>query len=378
MFLMDPAIWLPAALVFDGSTNAYWGRPKREIKHDPAPANPKSSAKCRNARKIMMTYASKPHLVLTGPMMPMIEEQLETMFTVHRLAKAADRDSLIKEIAPRVRAVATGGQYSVDAALMEKLPNLEIVANFGVGYDSVDIKWAAANGIVITNTPDVLNDEVADTTVALLLQTVRQLPQSEQYLRAGKWLAKPFPLSPSLRDRTIGLVGMGRIGKAIAKRLEAFGRPIVYHSRRKAVDVAYKYYPDLVAMARDVDILIVIIPGGATTKNIINAEVLKALGPNGILINVARGSVVDESALIEALKSKTILSAGLDVFAQEPKVPQELIEMDHVVLLPHVGSASHYTRRAMGQLVVDNLASWAKGKGPLTPVPETPWPTRRK
>ncbi len=326
----------------------------------------------------MMTSASKPHLVLTGPMMPMIEEQLETMFTVHRLAKAADRDSLIKEIAPRVRAVATGGQYSVDAALMEKLPNLEIVANFGVGYDSVDIKWATANGIVITNTPDVLNDEVADTTVALLLQTVRQLPQSERYLRAGKWLAKPFPLSPSLRDRTIGLVGMGRIGKAIAKRLEAFGRPIVYHSRRKAVDVTYKYYSDLVAMARDVDILIVIIPGGATTKNIINAEVLKALGPNGILINVARGSVVDESALIEALKSKTILSAGLDVFAQEPKVPQELIEMDHVVLLPHVGSASHFTRRAMGQLVVDNLASWAKGKGPLTPVPETPWPTRQK
>jgi len=310
--------------------------------------------------------------------MPLIEQQVDQFFTVHRLAKAKDRDALIKEIAPRVRAIATGGQYGVDAALMEKLPNLEIVANFGVGYDSVDVKWAATNGVVVTNTPDVLNDEVADTAVALLLQTVRQLPQAERYLRAGKWLEKPFPLSPSLRDRTVGVVGMGRIGKAIAKRLEAFDLPIVYHSRKKAADVPYQYYSDLVAMARDADVLIVIVPGGDATKNMINAEVLKALGPNGILINVSRGSVVDEPSLIEALRSKTILSAGLDVFAQEPNVPQELIEMDHVVLLPHVGSASHYTRRAMGQLVVDNLLSWAKGKGPLTPVPETPWPTKRK
>ncbi len=168
---------------------------------------------------------------------------------------------------------------------------------------------------------------------------MRQLPQAERYLRAGKWLEKPFPLSHTLRDRTIGMVGMGRIGKAIARRIEAFGVPIVYHSRKPAAGVSYKHYPDLVAMARDVDVLIVIVPGGAGTKNMINAEVLKALGPNGILINVARGSVVDEPALIEALKSKTILSAGLDVFAEEPRVPKDLIEMDHVVLLPHVGSA---------------------------------------
>jgi lactate dehydrogenase-like 2-hydroxyacid dehydrogenase len=266
----------------------------------------------------------------------------------------------------------------VNGALMEKLPKLEIVANFGVGYDSVDVKWAGAHGIVVTNTPDVLNEEVADTTLALLLQTVRQLPQSERYLRAGKWLEKPFPLSHTLRDRTIGMVGMGRIGKAIARRIEAFGVPIVYHSRKPGAGVSYKHYPDLVSMARDVDVLVVIVPGGAATKNMINAEVLKALGKNGILINVARGSVVDEPALIEALKSKTILSAGLDVFADEPRVPKELMEMDHVVLLPHVGSASHYTRRAMGQLLVDNLASWAKGAGPLTPVPETPWPSKRK
>jgi lactate dehydrogenase-like 2-hydroxyacid dehydrogenase len=325
-----------------------------------------------------MTPTHKPDLILTGPMMALIEEQADHLFTVHRLAKAKDRDALISEIAPRIRAIATAGHIPVNGALMEKLPQLEIVANFGVGYDSVDAKWAGEHGIVVTNTPDVLNEEVADTTLALLLQTVRQLPQSERYLRAGKWLEKPFPLSPTLRDRTVGIVGMGRIGKAIARRIEAFGVPIVYHSRRPAAGVAYKHYPNLVAMARDVDVLIVIVPGGPGTKNMINAEVLKALGPNGVLINVARGSVVDEPALIEALKSKMILSAGLDVFAEEPRVPQELIEMDHIVLLPHVGSASHHTRRAMGQLLVDNLASWAKGGGPLTPVPETPWPPKRK
>jgi len=325
-----------------------------------------------------MTTTSKPELILTGPMMPLIEEQAEALFHVHRLAKAKDRNALIAEIAPRIRAVATAGHFPVDRALMDKLPKLEIVANFGVGYDSVDAKWAGEHGIVVTNTPDVLNEEVADTALALILQTVRQLPQAERYLRAGKWLEKPYPLSPTLRDRTVGMVGMGRIGKAIARRLEAFGVPIAYHSRKPAVGVSYKHYPDLVAMARDVDVLVVIVPGGAATKNMINAEVLKALGENGIFINVARGSVVDEPALIEALKSKTILSAGLDVFADEPRVPQELIAMEHVVLLPHVGSASHHTRRAMGQLLVDNLASWAKGKGPLTPVPETPWPPKRK
>jgi lactate dehydrogenase-like 2-hydroxyacid dehydrogenase len=325
-----------------------------------------------------MTATPKPDLILTGPMMPLIEEQADQLFAVHRLAKAKDRNALIAEIAPRIRAIATAGHFPVDAALMQKLPKLEIVANFGVGYDSVDVKWAGAHGIVVTNTPDVLNEEVADTTLALLLQTVRQLPQAERYLRAGKWLEKPFPLSHTLRDRTVGMVGMGRIGKAIARRIESFGVPIVYHSRKPATGVSYKHYPDLVVMARDVDVLIVIVPGGAGTKNMINAEVLKALGPNGILVNVARGSVVDEPALIEALKSKTILSAGLDVFAEEPRVPQALIEMDHVVLLPHVGSGSHYTRRAMGQLLVDNLASWAKGAGPLTPVPETPWPPKQK
>jgi lactate dehydrogenase-like 2-hydroxyacid dehydrogenase len=316
----------------------------------------------------------KPDLLLTGPMMPFIEEQLDALFKVHRLAKASDREALIAEIAPRTRAIAHAGAVRIDQALMRKLPKLEIISNFGVGYDSVDAKWAGEHAIVVANTPDVLTEEVADTAVGLLINTVRQLPQAERYLRAGKWLEKPFPLTVStLRDRTIGMVGMGRIGRAIARRLQAFGLPIVYHSRKRAKGVKWRHYPDLLAMARDVDVLIAIVPGGPATHNLIDRKILKALGPNGILINVARGSVVDEPALIEALRSKIILSAGLDVYVDEPRVPKELIEMDHVVLLPHVASASVHTRRAMGQLVVDNLKSWIKGKGPLTPVPETPW-----
>jgi lactate dehydrogenase-like 2-hydroxyacid dehydrogenase len=325
-----------------------------------------------------MTATERPDLLLTGKMVPVVEEGVDKNFTVHRLANAKDRDAFLAEVSPRIRAIATGGQFSVTAAMMEKMPKLEIVSNFGVGYDSVDAKWAGEHGIVVTNSPDVLNDEVADTTIALLLNTLRELPQAEKYLRAGKWPEKPYPLTNTLRDRTIGIVGMGRIGKAIAKRLAGFDRPIVYHSRKAATGVAYKHYPDLIAMAKDVDVLIAIVPGGPSTKNMINAEVLKALGPNGVLINVARGSVVDEGALIKALQDKTILSAGLDVFAQEPKVPQALIDMDHIVLLPHVASATHWTRRAMGQLVLDNLVSWAAGKGPVTPVIETPWPPKKK
>jgi lactate dehydrogenase-like 2-hydroxyacid dehydrogenase len=208
----------------------------------------------------------------------------------------------------------------------------------------------------------------------LLLNTVREFPQAERYLRAGKWLQRAYPLTKAtLRNRTIGIVGMGAIGKAIARRLDAFGVPVVYHARKPRPEANYRHYPKLLDMARDVDTLMVIVPGGAATANMINAEVLDALGPNGILINMARGSVVDEPALIKALKDKRIMAAGLDVFAKEPEVPGELIAMDNVVLFPHLGSASVYTRDRMDQLVVDNIAAWAAGKPPLTPVPETPF-----
>jgi lactate dehydrogenase-like 2-hydroxyacid dehydrogenase len=321
---------------------------------------------------------TKPELLIASPMMPMIEEQLDKHFTVERLYKAPDKEKLLAEFGPKVRALGATPGSKIDATLMGKLPKLEIVGSFGVGYDSVDAKWAGEHGIVVTNTPDVLNEEVADTALGLLLATIRQFPQADRYVRAGKWIEKPFPLTVTLQDRTIGVVGMGRIGKAIAKRLEAFNAPVVYHSRNKADGVSYKHYPDLKQMAKDVDVLIVITPGGAATKHLINKEVLEALGPNGIVINVARGSVIDEKALIDALRDKKILSAGLDVFEDEPKVPQGLIDMDHVVLLPHVGSASVHCRNLMGQLVVDNLIAWASGKPPLTPVAETPWPPKKK
>ncbi len=322
---------------------------------------------------------AKPDVLLVGNKKPVMMKGLESEVTLHCLIDAKDKDAFVKSIADKVRAlVVSYTADKIDAGFMQRFPNLEIVSSFGVGYDHVDAKWAGEHGIVVTNTPDVLNEEVADTSVGLLLCTLRELPQAERHVRAGKWPQAYYPLSrATLRGRTIGMVGMGRIGKAIAHRLEAFGVPIVYHSRNRQAGVDYKYYPNLVDMARDVDTLMVIVPGGPATKNMINAEVLKALGPNGVLINMARGSVVDEPALIEALKNRTIFSAGLDVVVDEPHVPQELIDMDHIVLLPHLGSASEATRAAMDQLVVDNILAWAAAKPPLTPVPETPWPPKR-
>ena len=313
----------------------------------------------------------KREVLLVGPLKPAVERGFAG-FTVHNLAAAKNRDEFFGSIG-HVRAIAVSLPVErINEALMDRLPKLEIIASFGVGYDHIDAATAAKRGIVVTHTPDVLTEEVADTALGLLLCTVRHLPQAERYLREGHWPVKgDYQLTPSLRDRTAGIVGMGRIGKAIARRLDAMKVPVVYHTRRPA-DVPYKHYPNLVEMARDVDVIIVITPGGAATKNLVNAEVLKALGPEGILINVARGSVVDEDALIKALQDKTILSAGLDVFVNEPKVPQALIGMENVVLLPHVGSASHATRRAMDELVANNIVSWFSGKGAITPVPETP------
>ena len=322
----------------------------------------------------------KPDVLLIGAPKPVIMNGLNPAFNLHKLVDAKDRDQFLGEVGPRVRGMAVAAtSLPVDGPFMSRFPKLEIVSSFGVGYDHVDAKWAGQHGITVTNTPDVLNEEVADTALGLLLNTVREFPQAERYLRAGKWLERAYPLTKAtLRDRTVGMVGMGRIGKAIARRLDAFGVPVVYHSRNPQRDVSYRHYPRLVDMAREVDVLMVIVPGGAATQNLINAEVLDALGPDGILINMARGSVVDEPALIKALQEKKIMAAGLDVFVDEPKVPQELVAMDNVVLFPHVGSASVETRRAMDQLVVDNLLAWAAGKPPLTPVPETPWPPKKR
>jgi lactate dehydrogenase-like 2-hydroxyacid dehydrogenase len=305
--------------------------------------------------------------------MPLIVDGLAAAFTLHRLWEQPDPEAFLSANAGSIRAIAGASKKRMDGAWLSRFPKLEFVSNFGVGYDGVDAAWCGKNGVIVSNTPDVLTDEVADLALGLLLATIRQLPQADAFLRRGEWLKGPYPLTTTLRGRKIGIVGLGRIGKAIAHRLEGFGVEISYHGRSRQGDVRYTYFPTLVGMAAAVDVLLSVAPGGPDTHRIINAEVLKALGPDSILINVGRGTVVDEEALVEALKAGTILSAGLDVFEDEPRVPQALIDMPHIVLLPHVGSASHHTRQLMGQLVVDNLISWFSGKGPLTPVAETPW-----
>jgi lactate dehydrogenase-like 2-hydroxyacid dehydrogenase len=309
---------------------------------------------------------------------PVVLEGVSRLFRVHHLSSAPDPAALLADVAPRVRALVRGGHASIDRAFIERCPALEIIASFGVGYDGIDTAAAAERGVIVTNTPDVLTEEVADTSLGLLLMTVRELSAAERHLRAGQWASSgPYPLSPSLRDRTVGIVGLGRIGMAIARRLDAMKVPVVYHSRRAVAGVPYRYYDNLRAMAADVDVLLVIVPGGAGTRHLIDRTVLEALGANGILISVGRGSTVDEAALIEALRNRTILSAGLDVFDKEPHVPAELMALPNAVLLPHVGSASVFTRNAMGQLVVDNLKSWFEEGKPLTPVAETPWPRKQ-
>ena len=274
------------------------------------------------------------------------------------------------DIAGTVRGVA--GMTAISAAFIDALPKLEIIANMGVGYDAVDARHAGSRGVMVTNTPDVLTEEVADTALGLLINTVRELPRAEQWLRQGRWEKEGhYPLTPAtLRGRRVGIFGMGRIGLAIARRLEAFGLSVAYHNRRKVEGVPYAYHPTLVGLAQAVDTLISVAPGGAATEKAVNAEVLEALGPNGVFVNIGRGSTVDEEALIAALAKGVDPRRRPRRLRREPHVPQALIDLPNASLLPHVGSASVHTRNAMADLVVDNLISWFSGKGPLTPVPK--------
>ncbi|KAB0677990.1 2-hydroxyacid dehydrogenase [Aureimonas leprariae] len=308
-------------------------------------------------------------ILVPGPLNPDTLAELKETFEVIE-GHGAPVDGLPAETRERVRGVALAGRFT--PADMEALPKLEIVAHFGVGYDGVPADEAARRGIMVTNTPDVLTDEVADTALALLLNTVREFPLAEQHLRAGQWKEAAYPLTErTLRGRRVGILGLGRIGLAIARRVEAFGLTVEYHNRSPRSDVAYSYHPTLLDLAKAVDTLIVVAPGGAETKGAVNAEVLAALGPDGVLVNVGRGTVVDEPALIAALRDGTIAAAGLDVFEREPQVPAELLALPNACLLPHVASASRATRRAMGRLVIDNLAAWFAGEALLSPVPET-------
>src|ERR1700723_3116219 len=314
--------------------------------------------------------SEKIDLLVYGPNKPIVDNGFSDQFILHSFETKADLDRLSPAVAAKIRGAAvTYSTARCDGAMMALLPKLEIISSFGVGYDHVDANYARDHNIVVTNTPDVLTEEVADIAMGLLIATLREFIKADRYVRSGLWTTQQYPLSAgSLRDRKVGIVGMGRIGR----RLEASLVPVVYHSRNPVSSISYKHYPDLIEMAKAVDTLVVIVPGGPSTAKMINADVLKALGPRGVVINVARGSVVDEEAMIAALKSGTILAAGLDVFANEPAVPDDLKAMQNVVLLPHIGSASVVTRNAMDQLVVDNLKAWFAGKAPLTPVAETP------
>jgi lactate dehydrogenase-like 2-hydroxyacid dehydrogenase len=313
-------------------------------------------------------------VLMTTEGMGGVADLIAEKFSLRRLWLEPDPEAWLAAWGPKIRAAASaGGHGRLDSTFMHRLPNLEIVSSFGVGYDHIDAQWAGGHGIIVTNTPGVLDDEVADMAMGLTIMAVRRLPQAERYLRAGEWPQAHFPLSASLRGRIMGILGLGRIGKAIAKRAQGFGLEIVYHGRRAQPDVPYRFYPSLVEMAKACDILVVAAPGGPETRRLVDAKVLNALGPDGVLINVARGTLVDEQALIQALRSGAILAAGLDVFENEPQVPEALLALDNAVLLPHVGSASVKTRRAMAECVVDNLVAWSEGKPPLTPVPETPW-----
>lgn len=313
----------------------------------------------------------KTVILVPGKIHPRVIERLQPGFELLQTPPGQPVD-LSETDAARVRGIAIAG--SVPGALIDRLPNLEVIANFGVGYDGVDVARAASRNVIVTNTPDVLDDEVADTTIALLINTIRRFHQAETYLREGRWQSEgPFALSPlSLRGRHVGLYGLGRIGGEIASRLQPFKVKISYHTRSEKQGVAYDYYPSLLELAKAVDTLICIVPKTAETHKAINAEVLKALGPNGVFISVGRGWSVDEPALISALKDGTIAAAGMDVFYEEPKVPAEFLDLPNVSLLPHVASASVPTRNAMADLVADNLIGWFENRTVKTPVPETP------
>jgi lactate dehydrogenase-like 2-hydroxyacid dehydrogenase len=308
----------------------------------------------------------KPEIILTAQGHAGTMATLQSEFTCHKFFEAPDKKTFLENHAG-VRGLATFGPLSVDGKLMDALPKLEIISNFGVGVDAIHLDDAKKRGIIVTNTPDVLNDCVADTALALVLMTLRKFPQSEVYLRAGKWLDKPYPLTTSAGGKTLGILGLGRIGEAIAKRAAACGMKIRYHNRRKK-DVAYPYDPDPVTLARNADVLMVVTPGGPETQRMINAGVLDALGPEGYLVNIARGSVVDEPVLLRYLQEKRIAGAGLDVFADEPRVPPAFFALDNAVILPHVGSATVETRKAMGDLQVENLRRHFSGQPVLTRV----------
>jgi hydroxypyruvate reductase len=311
----------------------------------------------------------RPDVLVVARLWPPMMESLRAAFRVHDRVHQGD-PTAFAALAPRIRAISASGESKVSREMLAQLPALEIISVFGVGYDGIDVAAARERGIAVTNTPDVLNDEVADLALGLVLAVARRIAQADRYVREGKWSGGPMPLARKVSGARLGIVGLGRIGKAIAKRAEAFGMSIAYTARSAKADSGFRFFPTAEALAAEVDFLVVITPGGAGTRKLIDAKVLRALGPDGYLVNVARGSVVDEAALVEALTSGTIAGAGLDVFENEPNVPAPLLALDNVVLTPHVGSATWQTRRAMADLAFGNLEAHFAGRPLLSPVPQ--------
>ena len=312
---------------------------------------------------------SSPSILSVAKLSPLFASQLDAAFSVHDRLHQTD-PAAFAAAAPAIRAIAASGESKVDAELIAQLPKLEIISVMGVGYDGIDVVAAKARGAVVTHTPNVLNDDVADLAIGLMLSAARQLPAADRYVRAGSWLNGPMPLARKMSGARLGLVGMGRIGQAIAHRAAAFGMSIAYTARNPRPTLPFKYLASATALAAESDYLVVITPGGAGTRKLINADVLAALGSKGILVNVARGSVVDEAALIDALERGVIGGAGLDVFESEPDVPERLRALPHVVLVPHIGSATTQTRQAMADLAFGNLQAHFAGRPLLSPVPE--------
>lgn len=314
------------------------------------------------------TAGGRPVVLTAARLWPKMMEALHGAFEVHDRTHQSD-PAAFADLAPRVRAIAASGESKVTRELIAQLPALEVISVFGVGYDGVDVAAARERGIAVTHTPNVLNDEVADLAIALMLAVSRRLVEADRFVRAGQWKNGPMPLARKVSGTRLGIVGLGRIGQAIATRAEAFGMSVAYTSRNAKPGVAYRYYPSAEALAAEVEFLVVITPGGAGTRKLIDARVLAALGSKGYLINVARGSVVDEQALVAALLNGTIAGAGLDVFEDEPNVPEALFALDNVVLVPHIGSATVQTRQAMADLAFANLEAHFAGKPLLSPVP---------
>ncbi|WP_034299876.1 2-hydroxyacid dehydrogenase [Herbaspirillum sp. RV1423] len=315
----------------------------------------------------MTSTSSRPDILIAASLLPHLMQRLQDNFICHDLNALSEE--ALTAIAPSIRGIASKGETKVTRDFIARFPALEIISVFGVGYDGVDAVAARERGIEVTNTPDVLTDDVADFAMTLLLATARQIAHADRFARSGAWTKGPHALTAKVTGARLGIVGLGRIGKAIARRAAAFDMDIAYHNRSPQSDVGYRYVANLKTLASEVDFLVLSMPGGAGTRALINAEVLDALGPKGFLINVARGSVVDQDALIKALQEGRIAGAGLDVFANEPNIPESLTKLDNVTLTPHMASGTVVTRTAMADLAFDNLQAHFSGKPVLTPVP---------